>query len=61
MICNQCGKNKRCKPFFMRGYAGMYCSDGCLVAFAKEHNVDLSTEVMQFKFFVGLDDKVECE
>jgi len=26
----------------------------------KEHDVDLSTEAMQFKFFVGLDDKVEC-
>ncbi len=60
MLCNQCGKNKRCKPFFMRGHAGMFCSEECLVDFAKEYNVDLSTEAMQFKFFVGLDDKVEC-
>lgn len=59
MICTQCGKNKQCKPFFMRGYAGMYCSAKCLTKFAKTHNVDLSTEVMQFKLFVGLDDKVE--
>ena len=44
----------------MRGYAGMYCSEKCLVDFAKEHDVDLNTEAMQFKFFVGLDDKVEC-
>jgi len=44
----------------MRGHAGMFCSEKCLVDFAKEHNVDLSTEAMQFKFFVGLDDKVEC-
>ena len=43
----------------MRGYAGMYCSEKCLIEFAKTHNVDLSAEVMQFNFFVGLDGEVE--
>jgi len=43
----------------MRGYAGMYCSERCLIDFAKEHNVDLSAEVMQFNFFVDEDNQVE--
>jgi hypothetical protein len=59
MICNQCGKNKRCKPFFMRGHAGMYCSEKCLIEFAKTHNVDLGAEVMQFNFFIDKNDHVE--
>lgn len=52
MICTQCNKDKRCKPFYMRGYAGMYCSEKCLVEFAKEHNVDLSIEANQLKCFI---------
>jgi hypothetical protein len=50
MICTGCGKKKKCKPYFLRGYNYMFCSKTCLADYVKAHPTMTlyGNEVLQF-------------
>jgi len=50
MICDNCKKKKKCKPYFLRGHYERFCSRDCLREFLINHpGMELyGTEVLQF-------------
>jgi hypothetical protein len=50
MICENCKEEKKCKPYFLRGYNFLFCTKKCLVDYLKSHpGLELyGTEVLQF-------------